>query len=193
MIKHLYPQDYAQIRNFRKIGVLRDVEEQELDLENGLVMVTCADGDRFFDAFNYKAKLLKTSEIVNKPRIHVLTRNGGALRLINNICPEYGDNLTLAINEPGSTMANDLLFEIKESLSLKRMKQVALYIHMPCGKATSHNIFPAQALHGLALANRRIIFHIPKIKVTTYCHVDYCQFESGKEKTYFVDLDKLTL
>lgn len=185
--RYLPPEVYADIITFRKKNILLDIDVHRLDLDNGIVMFVCGDGDRFFETFGYKAKLLTIGDMANDPRIHVLAVNGGAIRLIES---QY-DEGTPPLNREGSTFSTDMVQETKDSLCLKKMRQVALRVHFPCGKSKLCNISPSQSLRYLALAKRRIMMEIPDAKVVTYCDVDYCQFEDGKKRSYFAEVDEL--
>lgn len=190
MTRHLPEKEYADILACRRLGILKDVIDNDLKASNGVVMVVCPDCDRFFDKFNYKASLLALKGSKDDPRVHPLSTHAGALRLIP---PEMNLTLNLPLNNPTRTRDLDLIDEIREALTLKNIYEVALYMHWPCGKASACNISLLKAFEILSASKKRFVEavsevkvpHFAEVNVTTYCHIDYCQFEDGKKRTYF--------
>lgn len=196
MTRHLPEKEYRDILSFRKFGILKDVVDHDLNTSNGVVMVVCPDCDRFFDKFNYKASLLALKGSKDDPRVHPLSTHAGALRLIP---PDMNLTLNPPLNNPMRTRDLDLIDEIREALALKNIYEVALYMHWPCGKASACNINLGKAFEILGASKRRFmeavsqvkVPHFAKVNVVTYCHIDYCQFEEGKKRTYFANVDHL--
>lgn len=172
--------DVATIKMYRKAGVLQEVKSHLLDQTDGAVVVTCADGDRSYDIFMNHAEMQRTHR--EDPRIHWLTRNGGALRL----APDS------PLNIPGRSTQIDFLEEIGEALSLKGIKVVALYAHAPCGKAGAHGLSLPQTLSVLMAAKSVVRESFPGIIVRCFYHVDfgpaYAKFgKSSQQLTYFLN------
>jgi hypothetical protein len=194
--RHLPVKDYQDILSYRKFGILNDVVDHNLQTSNGIVMVVCPDCDRFFDKYNYKASLMNLRGNAEDPRVHPLSTHAGALRLIP---PDINLTLDPPLNNPTRTRDLDLIDEIREALALKSIYEVALYMHWPCGKASACNINLGQALEILAASKKRFLEspseikvpHFSEVNVVTYCHIDYCQFEEGKKRTYFANVDQL--
>jgi len=176
-------EDLRVIRSLRTAGVLDDVEPHLLNQQNGAVVVVCADGDQSYDIFTNHARMQDAHR--SDPRIHYITRNGGALRLA-----PYSP-----ANKHGRTTQLDLLDEIAETLPMKGIETVALYIHAPCGKAATSAISFALSIELLFEAKRILKANVPGVRVSCFSHVDYGPnfIELGKTKqrlTYFASRTK---
>jgi hypothetical protein len=170
----LKKEDGHVLQSLRKRDVLRDIEGNRLAADNGVILVTCGDGDQFADLFQHKAGMVAGT--TGKPRFHTLSLNGGAL-----LIPK------------GSPFNQDipydqvLLENIREAVRLKDIFTVAVYVHAPCGKAKSASLDFADVI-GLAVdAKRRIRdeVRVSGLKVAAFCHVDW---EDGK-RTYHISAE----
>lgn len=179
----LTKEDFALIGLYRQTGVFQRVDSYRLDQREGAVVVSCADADRFFDIFMNHAEMQRVHR--DEPRIHWLTRNGGALRLAPQ-CP---------LNRPGRSTQADFLDEIEETLPMKRIGVIALYGHAPCGKACAHEVSIPETVSLLVAAKNAVRERFPTAQVCCFYHVDYGPdfAQLGKDKrqlTYFVDREK---
>lgn len=164
---HLSDQDSASIKELRAKGVLTEVWKCRLPIE-GIIIVTCADGDQMADLFAFQQELMVKQGLV--PRIHTFGLNGGAL--------------LLAPNSPvTSKLAEDkvLLDQIETGAKLKKMNSVILYAHAPCGAAALAHLSVKDELHLLFTAAERVKKECSSIKaVTCFFHVA----TNSKKRTY---------
>lgn len=172
----LSKDDLSVIRSMRQgkresDRVLQKVRGKKMD-PAGVILITCSDCDQFPDIFIHKTKVLKRCGCKN-PRIHTFAWNGGALRLI----PDS------PANRRGRSFAIDLMDEIRDAMEMKELKNIALYIHSPCGKALSVKLNFYQTLVVLLQAKQRLENKIPEADVACFCQVYYGR---GKRNTYFV-------
>lgn len=158
----------------RKLGVLKDVVPNRIPEEmasNGFILNCCADGDEFHDLHTHLAEVCL--EHRDTPRIHVLSRMGGAL-VIPPSSPLYREGY-----------AKDLVDDILASYRIKGINFVALYAHAPCGAATLANITLAEELEILAEAKTELkrIAHSAGIELKVAClfHID----RGDSKRTYF--------
>ncbi len=153
----------------RKTGVLCDTDGHLLDQSKGVILVTCADGDRFYDIFSEQVKMNGGRD----PRIHTFGWNGGALRIARNS----------PTNEPGHTTDVDCLRDVLDAMAMKDITTVALYVHAPCGKAAAHDLSFESVITLLIGAKRRIKEAAREACVACFCHVHY---PDGRNRSYFV-------
>ena len=170
----LRKSDDHALRSLRRGGVLRDIEQNQLDASNGVILIACGDGDQFHDLFRHKIDIFAAQR--DAPRIHALTLNGGAL--------------VLSERSPlNKSLPNDLVLldHIRGAIKLKEILTVAIYVHAPCGMAKLHGINFEGTIQLLVEAKRRIRRELahPDLKVAAFCHVDW---EDGK-RTYHVSAD----
>jgi len=74
-------RDLDLISGLRKAGVLEDTTRHKLSQEEGVILISCSDGDQFPDIFKHQCLL---QDCTHQPRIHTICLAGGALRLIAN-------------------------------------------------------------------------------------------------------------
>lgn len=154
------------------MGVLGDVEGHRIDESQGVIMVTCADGDQFEDVFHHHSDICRSHRC--NTRIHPLSLNGGA-KLI-------------AKNSPLQTAGEDqvLLNNILGAHKLKGIDTVVLYAHAPCGAAYSNGVSFLEVMQLLFGGKQRVKNLDPSLKVACFCHID---FGDGKKRTYFAKRD----
>jgi len=169
----LPPFDRLVIRSMREHKVLVNLDGHRLDSQ-GIVLITCADCDEFPDIYEHKTQLFRSSG--HTPRIHALSRNGGALMLVPK---------SPAVKRGRST-ATDLLEEIEEACAFKAMKTVGPYIHAPCGKAAKSKISFLSQMAYLFQGKELLEKRLPGISVACFCHIDY----GNCKRTYFASLEK---
>lgn len=171
----LSEEDRTAIEILRKEGILLDIEAHRLDQRNGVILVSCADGDQMCDIFAHQVKIQIGQ--CKDPRIHTFGWNGGALRL----APKS------PTNKVGRSTAKDLLEDISDARKMKNIDTVALYVHAPCGKANACDISVIETLNLLMAAKERIKKENNGVKVACFFHVDYA---NGKKRTYFISRHK---
>lgn len=172
MTAHLIDSDRQLIEILRyQAGVFADVEDHLLDQGNGVIMVTCSDGDQMPDIFSFQEKM--RGDHRKNPRIHTIALNGGALLI--------GENSPLKSDGEDRVM----LKHIKQAIELKGITTIALYVHAPCGAAGLCRLDMRQVLDLLMEAKRRIKTEMPGVTVACFCHVD-----NGKKRTYFVSRER---
>jgi hypothetical protein len=176
----LSKSDAAAIKLYVEASVLCSVEPHLIDQTDGAIVVTCADGDRSYDIFMHHAEMQRLHR--PDPRIHWISRNGGALRL----APDS------PLNKPGHSTQIDCLDDIGEAIMLKGMKVIVLYGHAPCGKAGHHGLSLHETLRLLISAKRVVLEHFPDLVARCFYHVDFGpDYEAlGRRKqqlTYFLN------
>lgn len=154
-------KDREFIRQMKNLGVLAEVNPHRLDQSQGIIMVTCADGDQMPDIFQRQVQ----SCLVHRPapRIHTLALNGGALLIPPHspLCRERREDKVL-------------LHHIQTARELKNIHTVALYAHLPCGAAEEMGLSAMTVFELLTAAKT----HLKKVsdqllKVACFCHIDY--------------------
>jgi hypothetical protein len=114
------------IEFLRTIGVLKDVDADYVKIkkeDGGEIIILCGDGKHFSDIYGHRIKLTKTIHPKNhKP--HILSLNGGALRLSAN-SPLYNP-----------IMAHDTL----RAVLFNHINNIVLYGHVPCEAADFEDI-----------------------------------------------------
>lgn len=153
---NLCEKDKQLARELRVAGVLGDITPQSLQLDQGVIIVACADGDQFFD----RAEFL-TTQLAK--RVHFLSAHAGSLRMAES-CP---------LNDPGSTMDTDLIKQISEANALKGISQVLLEMHAPCGKVLSHGLSFEEAIMYQLASKRRVREALPYLKFTAIVHMSW--------------------
>ena len=166
------------LEKFREARVLEDVNGNRLNTSNGVILVTCADGDQLGDIFTLQRGMT--------PRIHTLALNGGGL-ILPSLSPA---NTTIGTSQTGQLVRlGDVYMEqISSAQELKGINLVALHVHFPCGIARLHSIGPCRLMELLVEAKTRIKTEMPDdMKVAAYLHVAW---PDGRKRTYFVSREK---
>ncbi len=161
---------YGMLRDAR---VLQPVAAHELDERQGVILVSCGDGDHFTDIFTNHQRI----NVVHREasRIHSLSLNGGAL-LIAEGSPLNGE------------FRKDLILinDIQVARDLKDIHTVALYVHRPCGAAQMAGLDFLTTIDLLMNAKARLkveLSNTPPLKLACFLHI---AFADGSKKTYFV-------
>ena len=171
----LSAEDSALVKELRRIGVLEDVEEHRLDQSNGVILITCSDGDQFSDIFAHQVRM-QTGQRPTDPRIHVFGWHGGAL--------------ACACHSPiNKREYAELVFldQISAAREMKQINTVALYSHAPCGAAHGSNVNLVEAIALQISAKMKIKTLNQGISVACFFHVDY---GNGAKRTYFLSRPK---
>ncbi len=198
-------EDRAIVADLCENGVLLDAEGHRLDQTNGVMMITCSDGDQMPDIFKYQSGFCQTQR--TDPRIHLFALNGGALLLPENspinratakLISNEEDGHSSACTKPNQGMVSIhlqqdlvLLWNIQAARQLKDIHTIALYAHAPCGAATLCGLNMVQVLNYLIQAKARLRHTFPGLKVACFCHIDHGKDENGKPKkrSYFVPVE----
>lgn len=170
MAGQLSTKDRELIKQLRQAEVLQDVEGHRLNQRNGVILVACADGDRFPDVFHYQCEM--QAGYRSDPRVHALTWHGGALACapcspVNK--RKHADGI--------------FLDQIADARTLKDIDVIALYSHAPCGAAAMNNIDLTAAIALQMRAKAKIKTLNQGINVACFFHVDY---GNGVKRTYFL-------
>lgn len=166
--------DRDLIKSLRVDGILADVEGHLLDQKNGIIFLTCSDGDQFPEIFKYQAEMQRAQSI--HERIHVLAWHGGALAC----APLSPVNIR--------KRADKIFIEqIGAAREMKGINTVALYTHAPCGAADKVKLTVRQILWLQIRAKEEIKKLNQGIKVALFFHADY---DNGKKRTYFLSQEK---
>lgn len=174
----LDPNEVRFFEELREAGVLEDVNGNRLDTSNGVILVTCADGDQLGDIFKLQSGMT--------PRIHTLAFNGGGLLIPNG----SSANVSIGISPTGVEVCLGDIYmnQIFVAQELKGIRVVALHVHFPCGIARLHSIEPCRLMELLVEAKTRIKTEMPDgMKVAAYLHVAW---PDGRKRTYFVSREK---
>lgn len=169
MAGRLSEKDLGLILELREAEVLQDVKSHLIDQRNGIILVTCADGDRFPDIFQHQVRI--QADCRNDPRIHTLAWNGGAL--------------ACAPHSPINKREGDeqvFLDQVRGARELKSIDQVVLDAHAPCGMAGHHHLSIEEVL-ALQLSAKAEIKRLNSgIRAVCFFPVDY----GDKQRTYFL-------
>lgn len=169
-MKELSPNDEAIVRALREANVLQDTAGHLLDQREGVILVTCPDGDHFFDIFS-RQLAMQTGQCQDK-RIHTFGWHGGSIRL--------------AANSPANRRPDEhqiFLEEIRDARGIKGINTVALYAHAVCGKATACGIDFLQLMRLHMQAKTAVKEMNSGITVACFLHVTY---PNKRRRTYFV-------
>ena len=170
---HLNDLDREYLKKLRQDGFLSDVDSHLLDQKDGVIMVTCADGDQMPDVFKKQSEYLSTQR--KTARIHTLALNGGAL-----VVP--ADSPLNSELPKGEVIIDD----IKGAMLLKGIKTIVLYAHAPCGAAGLCNLSVEQVIKFLVKAKEGLKSAFADIKVACFFHVDW----GDHKRTYFISATK---
>ncbi len=170
MIGKLSPKDRELVKQLRQAEVFQDVDEHRLNQRNGVILVACADGDRFPDVFRYQCKMQAGHRA--DPRVHALTWHGGAIA-----CAPCSP-----VNKRKHADAV-FLDQIADARALKDIDVVALYAHIPCSAAAKNNVSLTTAIALQMRAKAKIKAMNHGIDVACFFHVDY---GGGVKRTYFL-------
>lgn len=171
----LSEKDLNMIRKLRDFGVLDNVNGHSLSQKNGVIMISCADGHQMYDIFGHQLKMQEG--YCQDPCIHTIAWNGGALRIPKNS----------PANKEGRTTHLDVLDDIRDSIAIKDIRTIALYVHAPCGKAQACGIDFLETIRLLMIAKKRLKNKIDDVHVACFIHID---FNNHKKRTYFISKHK---
>lgn len=172
--------DYLLYRKILK-RVLPDRIPPE-QARKGMIITCCPDGDQFADTIGQISEVCL--QHMPWPRIHTLTRMGGAL-----VIP---DNTPMSRGQYGAQLVEDIFM----SHRIKDIETVVLYAHAPCGAAMQANLNLAQVLELLTRAKLHMKHEIKRSKlplsVICFVHIDHGG-EGKRKHTYFFPIGEWQL
>jgi hypothetical protein len=163
------------VRQLKKAEVFQDVEPNRIDQRNGVIAISCSDGDQFCDLL--QRQIFFQADQRSKPRIHSFSWHGGALACVPNSPVNnrwYANNV--------------FLDQIPDAREMKKIDEVVLYAHGPCGAAHKARMCLEEVISSQIQARREIILGNPGMNVSCFFHVDYGNYANykGKKHTYFL-------
>lgn len=161
--------DFQLYQNLRKAGVLEEIEPHRLEINDGIILVSCSDGDQFPDIVRHMGDVLVTCGA--KRRIHPFTDNGGPLIL-----------------DPSSPLASNmrcenLLVSIDGARELKGIATVALCTHAPCGMARKIGLNLAEVIRSLKQGKAKLERSHSGLVVRPFVQID---LPDQRKRTYFI-------
>lgn len=111
----------SHLEDLMERGILSPLDDHRLHIENGYVLVTCGDADQIMNIFMESGRVCATHR--GDSRLHMITMNGGPVRL-DNLYP---------LNQIWHSSLAEKYFEIVSSCILKKMETVVLIPHAVCG------------------------------------------------------------
>jgi len=174
-------QDADLLRRLRDGNIIEEVKAGDMNLEGGLIVVSCADGDQMVDEFEHLRGLFHdvSSNVSPEEKIHFFGLNGGGL-LVSGHWPDPKDGEVL-------------LKHISQAQTLKGIKTVALFTHVPCGAAGLVQWSVAMVIDQLINAKLRIKDLNPDTKVICLLHVDWGKCNGGddrRKRTYHIKKER---
>ncbi len=176
----------------RAQGVLQDVDAHRIDAGQGVVLVTCGDGDQVSDILEHVQ--LVCLEHCQTPRTHLLCQNGGALNLPRDSPLRRWFMLDGVVSAQPPTRDLVLLDDIFAACEMKGIETVILLAHAPCGAARAARLSLEDTVRLLISAKRRIkdlAKSMDKtLRVACFYHVCWESAEgSPSRRTYFVSTE----
>lgn len=155
----LAPEVRERVSEFQDRGILLPLEGHIMPSK--VLIVMCADGHQLIDKLGQHVLSCSKHCLDGDMVFHLLTDHGGAAVIpLDSPMGAGGDS-------------ERLVRKIGEGLRLKDLKNVALYVHVPCGAAAVHDVSFIQLLSLLAKAKRELRDAYPWVeKIGCYLHVD---------------------
>lgn len=161
---------YKRLRRSSDGGrILEDIEPHRLPVNQGVILVTCSDGDHFSDIFTHLGQVI--TGCGHAPRIHTIALNGGPL----SIHPKSPLNL--------NGESEVLTRHITAASAMKGINTVALLPHVPCGAAAGARLPLEHVIDLLLHAKLWLEEQAPHLDVRHFLQVDV---PHHRELTYFV-------
>ena len=162
------------IAEWKKFGVLQDIEEHLLDQANGAILVTCSDADQFGEVFRHQCNLQISHR--PEPRVHTFAWHGGALACAPCSPVNKRKHAHLVF-----------LDQVSDARILKDIHVVVSRIHAPCGAARMNAVEIEEEMAIHIRAKQQIKNLNQGIVVACFFDVDY---GDGKKRTLFVSREK---
>lgn len=149
-------RDRMRAHFYREQGVLVPVDDsRELGESKGVILLACGDGNRFPELFSFHRELIHTQG--GADCVHVITRNGGALRLSDK------------------SMRRGILEDVREAIELKGITTISAYVHGPCGWAALRGYSFDKVMEHTERARSILVREfggVPAFRVNMLCHLD---------------------
>lgn len=199
----LTDNDLRLAREMRDANVLQDIDPHCVDCKDGLMLVTCSDGDRFYDIYTKKVEVVLSQR--RDARIHTFGWNGGALRLaVYGIRFRWLGRILFHIARFVLSFLGvpiiDPIDEIAKARDMKGIDTAGLVGHGPCGWAYASKKDLTKVMRMLIRAKNNLKAAIPGIKVKLYPHIHWpngkdCSYSSSREgmaayETHLADRNK---
>lgn len=169
----LSAEDTRSVHILEQAKVLLPHDGSKLETGNGIILITCSDGDKILEFLEHIEELVREGH--GKFRPHIFAGHGGAM-LIAEDCPLYR-----------STHADEFLLEqIADAHEMKNISTVILMVHAPCGAAKKGHIDVVAELAYLVRAKKRVKQVMPQLNVSTFIDV---HFPDERKKILFVNTD----
>lgn len=165
----LSEEDANDLAELIREKVLLPHDGKKLETKNGIIWVTCSDGDKILDFLEHVLNIIRAGD--GKLRPHIFTEHGGAM-IVAEDCPLYRAN---RIDEL-------MLLKIADAHTMKDMNTVLLMIHAPCSAAEKMHMSAVQELIYLIRAKRRIQEVMPNLDVACFIHIQ--NVDENKEVWY---------
>ena len=163
--------DQALFASLQAANVLEDIQPHRLEVDGGIILVSCSDGDQFPDVFQHMGTVLTCRG--DRARIHTIALNGGPLLLHpNSPLATHGESAVLTAH-------------IMEAARLKSISTVALVAHGPCGKAYGQNLNLAQVVDLLKSGKQHLESQGAGLTVYPFGQIDI-PGARGRKRTYHV-------
>lgn len=186
---HLSEKDRMFALMMKRAGILEHVNGHQFD-RGGVALVYCGDCDLAPEYYDHLCRTIAVAhDITGYPRVHSITRNGGAIRFCRKS----------PANKPDRTTYLDGVDEIAETCKMKEVSQVATLIHAPCGKCEACNIglheavrLQIEAKKNLKADVPRVILAmtrskcLPRISIACFCSINWGQ----GSLTYYISYNK---
>lgn len=171
----LTPQDKYCLQQLKASGLFLNIDAEKLHIVDGVIAVFCGDGDQSDDLYKHVVSVCRGRIADN--RIHLVALNGGAILMSGQLGGSQ--------NCHGETMFENVL----DASRLKKMNDVFLYMHAPCGIVRAKGFGIVDQVRYLMMARDRLSEVAPRLHLWCFCHVDtYDEAEGAthKRRTYFV-------
>lgn len=158
MSLELSNEDRDRIRELEQEGTLQEVRGNLFATPKGIICVTCGDCDQADIIKRIRSTVILPGET---DRVHELKLNGGGIRLV-----------------PGTPFFSpDLLNDLCESSALKKISEVVLCAHAPCGKARGHALSVPSVIDFLMQAKMHVRISVseqkPAMRFICLLHIDH--------------------
>ena len=170
--------DRQIILDLRQASILEDVNPHRINCDGRNIVIMCGDGHQLIRKIRTHESYVKRDEH-SECCCHGIMINGGAL----NLSPRFTRHMRLPVQKV-------LLSQIRQSMALKGVNTVALYVHAPCGAAKLRGMSVMDVLDELFKAKESLKRHFSKrrkFNVACFIQID---FGNGRERSYFISAKK---
>lgn len=135
-------------------------------------LVTCGELGCCHDIFTRHSEVHQQGRL-HVPRIRLFAWNGGVFRLTPSLTSQKGDHATF-------------LSEIVDAIRTEDLHGLSLYGHWPCVRASESHLNLLQAIEVLMMTKHSLKGQFPELKISSFFHIDYGRYASGKMRSYFL-------